>query len=144
MAKPSKPPIDLEMLQGLMTMARGGDRFAQNILNNIFKIDHIQQKSNFPTAINQQKQTYLKTAGEFYGDDPNFGDELRKPFDDISDWDAYTWQGYKGFLPNNYTEMLKKGTDLSGVLVPPQQPGTPEKSRFRDRFKKPKGEVLTE
>ncbi len=140
----SDKKIDLDMLQSLMTMARGGDRYAQNILNNIFKIDYVQQKTNFPTAVNQQKQTYLQMCVDVLEKgDPVYGKELAQVFQSQSDWDAYTWQSYKGFLPNNYTEMLKKGTDLSGVLVPPQQQPQ-DKPRFRDRFKKKEGEVLSE
>ncbi len=139
-----KPAIDMDMLTTLMTLARGGDRNAQNILTNIFKVDHIQQKTNYPTAINQQKQTYLQMCVDILEKgDPVYGKELAQVFKSQSDWDSYTWQGYKGFLANNYTEMLKKGTDLSGIMAVPQ-PQQQDKPRFRDRFKKPKGEVLTE
>lgn len=143
----SDKTIDMEKLQTLMTLARGGDRFAQNILNDIFKIEHVQQKTNFPTAINQQKQTYLQMCVDVLEKgDPVYGKELAQVFKSQSDWDAFTWQSYKGFLPNNYTEMVKKGTDFSGIIAPPQQqPGqTTEKPKFRDRFKKPQGEVLQE
>lgn len=142
----SDKTIDMDTLQTLMTLARGGDRHAQNILTNIFKVEHIQQKTNYPTAINQQKQTYLQMCVDVLEKgDPVYGEELAQVYKSYSDWDSFTWQGYKGFLANNYTEMLKKGTDLSGIMTIPQQPGQPtEKPRFRDRFKKPQGEVLQE
>ena len=134
--------LNLNVIKELLAMARGGDPFAQALLQEIFKVEEVQQKTNFPTAINQQKQTYLKTAQEFYSDDDHFGEELANPFRVLSDWDAITWQGYKGFLVDNYKEMLKKGTDLSGVLMPPAQEPA-EKKRFWQRNKK-QGEVLSE
>ena len=137
----SRSPIDIELLTDLMLLADGGNPRAQSLLQDIFKIDSIQEKSNFPTAINQQKQTYLLMCANTFG--PIFG----KPFLDMALYDARTWRGYKGFNYLGNVEAVKQGTDLSGLLLQPQQQGQPEQKkrgffqRARDEWK-PQGEQL--
>ena len=129
----TEPKPDLvKELRDILLLARGGDPQAQSLLQEIFKIDYIQEKTNFPTAINQQKQTFLMMAAAF------FGDEFGAPFREMAKFDAITWRSYKGFNYNGDIEILKKGTDLSGLIMQPQTPviQAPEpKRRFWQRNK---------
>lgn len=132
----------LKDLKELLMLAQGGDPDAQSLLQELLRVEHIQEKTNFPTAINQQKQTYLKMAEKFYEDEP----EIAGLFGEMAEWDAITWRSYKGFNYEGNVEMLKRGTDLSGVIMQPQLPGVapqPEKKRFWQR-NKPQGEQLSE
>lgn len=113
--------INIKQLRELYLAAEGGDSEAQTLLKELLKIDYVQEKTNLPTVVNQQKQTYLKMCETFFGQDPHYGDQLKEPFKTHSDWDALTWRSYKGFVTEKQTEMLKKGTDLSGLIL--QQPG---------------------
>ena len=145
MSESTLTPDKIKMIRDLITATRGGDPEAQSLLKEILKVDYIQEKTNFPTAINQQKQTYLKMCEKYYGSDPHYGKELSGPFQTHSYWDSVTWRGYKGFTPNKQTEMLKKTTDLSGLFMQPNALGDPmEKKGFFNRKSKPQGETLTD
>ena len=139
-------PERLKLIRDLISVTKGMDPEAQSLLKELLKVEYIQEKTNFPAAIVQQKQTYLKMCEEVMKKDPKFGKILAKPFEMHSKWDATTWRGYKGFTPNNQMEMLKSsGQDLAGlVMAGPQQPGQPQppkKKRFWNRDK-PEGEQL--
>jgi hypothetical protein len=101
-----------EEIAEIMIIAKGGDPKAQSLLQEIFKIETIQEKSNFPTAINQQKQTYLLMCSEF------FGSLFGRPFRAMAKADAQSWRGYKGFNYLGNVDAVKQGTDLSGLIMP--------------------------
>jgi hypothetical protein len=135
----SLTPEKLKLIRQIVMLTDGLDPEEQTILKELLKVDHIQEKTNFPAAIIQQKQTYLKMCVETLKKDPNYGKELSAPFEKHAQWDATTWRSYKGFTPNNQMEILKSsGQDLAGlVMTSPQQgqPQTPPKKRFWQRSK---------
>jgi len=136
--------LDLDKLYELVTIAKGGNPKAQAMLQEIFTIEALQEKTNFPTAINQQKQTYMLFVSDL------LGDVYGEPFKKLAKFDAQTWRSYKGFLFKAYEEMLKKGGgDLSAVVMPSTTgPAnmTEQKTSFwqRDKNKGLTGEVLKE
>jgi len=141
--KTTKKPLDFQRLKDLMMLARGGDPLAQAILKDIFEIKDIVQKSFLPTALNQQKQVFFDVCAKHFSMDPNYGEELKKPYESIRSSDAMGWQGYKGNLVERYVQMLEKKTDLSAVLVPGSQQQGSEKKHFWSKDKNA-GEVLQE
>lgn len=131
--KQMNPQEKIKFLSDIMTLARKGDPTAQSLLKELLKIDVIQQKTNFPTPLNQQKQTFLLMCSRFFGD--TFG----KPFQDMADIDALTWQSFRGFNYLGAVDMVKQGTDLSGLILnpnvsPPAQP-QPTKPHFWNKNK---------
>ncbi len=132
-------PEKLKLIRDLISVTKGLDPEARSALNDLLKAEYIQEKTNFPAAIVQQKQTYLKMCEEVMKKDPVYGKELSAPFANHSKWDATTWRGYKGFTPNTQMEMVKSSQDLAGlVMTGPQQqpqPQQPQKKRFWNRSK---------
>ena len=121
-----------------MTAAKGGDPTAQAVLNDLLKTEYIQERTNLPTAINQQKQTFLMYAAEIFG--PEFG----RPFKTLATLDAIAWRGYQGFNYIRSIEAVKQGTDLSGLMVS-SQPAPAEsqnKQGWLNRNKQPRAEEL--
>lgn len=139
-----EPQIDLDFLYQLVLASKGGNPKAQAMLQEIFTIEELHEKTNFPTAINQQKQTYMLYCAD------KLGKVYGEPFRRLSKYDAQTWRSYKGFLFKAFEEMLKKGGgDLSGIMMPSiSQPAnmTEQKRRFWQGNKKKGlvGEVIEE
>ena len=139
-------PEKIKMIRDIVISSKGGDPNEQSVLKDILKVDYIQEKTNYPVAVVQQKQTYLQMCVEGFGSDPNYGEELKRPFQTQSFWDSVTWRSYKGFTPKNQTEMMKKTTDLSGLFMQPNalgDPMAPQKKRFWNKGKN-QGEELTD
>lgn len=151
LADSSTQPNDVEVsltdeekreLLDLITISKGNDPKAQSLVQELYRVQIPQEKSNFPTALNQQKQTYLLMCAE------TFGQELGEPFRIMAMIDALTWRGYKGFFSNLSKEMVKQGSDLGGVILNTQLPQAQSqqvsqpKRHWWNRDKSPESEVL--
>lgn len=128
---------DMRELQTLLSVVDGKDPETQQLLQGLLKVRYIQERSNFPVQIEVQKQAYLLMCYR------TFGPELGKPFLRMAYWNAVCWRGYKGFNYQGAIEAVKKGTDLSGIIMQPQQAQPEQKQGFFNRNTK-KGEVLTD
>lgn len=133
-------PFQLETVKEVLALVGGIDTKAQSLLQELLKIEFIQEKTNFPTAINQQKQTYLLMCAD------SFGKILGLPFLNMAYYDAIAWRGYKGFNATNSVDILKRGgTDLSGLILQPGPQGQqPPESKRRFWQRNPKTEEQLE
>lgn len=133
-------PEDIRELQNILSIIDNKDPETQQLLQGLLKVRYIQERSNFPVQIEVQKQAYLLMCYRTYGP------ELGKPYLRMAYWNAVCWRGYQGFNYTGAIEAVKKGTDLSGIIMnpqgQPQQPQEPKKHFWSQN--KPQGEVLTD
>lgn len=147
MSEKPKKKIDIKSLRDILTLARGGDPEAQQLLKEFMDLKVPQERTNYPAMIYQQKQTFLLMCADHFGLERDGNGEvvggLGEPFYRMALYDTLTWRSYKGYFVTVISEMLKQGTDLSKLTMSVTPEQLQEKKHFWQRSK-PQGEQIQE